>query len=71
MRNFHIFILFQCLSIGQIIAQTPSALTKGLTAPDFVAKDTLGVEHRLSDFAGKVIGSVITAKELRTLLQTL
>lgn len=55
MRKFLIFILFQCLYIGQIIAQTPSALTKGLTAPDFVAKDTLGVEHRLCDFAGKVI----------------
>ena len=55
MRTFSIIILRLCLSAGQIFAQTPSVLTKGLTAPDFVAKDTLGVEHRLSDFAGKVI----------------
>lgn len=55
MRTFSIIILLLCLSAGQIFAQTPSALTKGHTAPDFVAKDTLGVEHRLSDYAGKVI----------------
>lgn len=55
MRTFSIIILLLCLSTGQIFAQTPSALIKGHTAPDFVAKDTLGVEHRLSDYAGKVI----------------
>ncbi len=37
------------------LSQYMSKLKAGDVAPEFVAKDTLGVEHRLSDLKGKLV----------------
>ena len=52
LKNCILFMLFALLSWQSVSAQQRSSLTRGTEAPEIVAKDTLGVEHRLSSLRG-------------------